>query len=347
MRLSNRLPSFVLVPILFALPAAAQTSVELFREDFESGAARWTMEGFWHLALEGSTCAAEPFPSGTHAAWYGQRLGPGACSYDGFYWDFLHLSLSTPIPLPESSPSTLRFESRSSIEDDPFWDTRTVEISSDGGTTWLEVFRNQTVTEPWSSYSVDLSPFAGETILVRFVFWVGDGVGNDDLGWIVDDVVVESTSDYPVSCLGDGSATACPCGNSSSSADQAGCRNSQGTPGALRATGVASLSNDTLRLWGSGMTNTTALYYQGASLVNGGAGHVYGDGLNCTGGPIRRIGSTTNVAGDSSVGDSISVRGQVAVPGTRWYQARYRNASNFCTPATFNSTNQVRVDWTL
>src|SRR5262249_34007430 len=99
-------------------------------------------------------------------------------------------------------------------------------------------------------------------------------------------------------------------------------------------------------LWGSGMTSTTVLYFQGASLVNGGSGAVYGDGLNCTGGPIRRLGSTLNVCGDSSLGGPISVPRPGTSPGSRWYQARYRNAANFCTPATFNSTNQVRVDWT-
>ena len=346
MHLSNRLPSFVFLSLLFAPPAAAQTTVELFREDFESGAARWTLEGYWRLVAEGGTCATEPYPSGTHAAWYGQHFDWG-CNYDGFWWEFLHLSLTTPIPLPASSPSTLRFESRSSIQDDVSWDTRTIEISPDGGTTWVEVFRDQATSEPWTTYSIDLSAYAGQTIQLRFVFWVGDSIGNDGLGWLVDDVVIESTSNYPVSCFGDGSATACPCGNASAPSDLAGCLNSQGTAGALRATGVASLANDSLSLWGSGMTSTTVVYYQGASLVNGGAGHVYGDGLNCTGGPIRRIAATTNIAGDSSFGSAISARGQVTAPGTRWYQARYRNAASFCTPATFNATNQVRVDWTL
>jgi len=346
MRRSTGLVSFVLVPILFAASAPAQTPVELFREDFESGTARWSLEGMWHLDVESSTCQAGSFPSGTHAMWYGQQMGWG-CSYNGFFWQFLHMSLTTPIPLPASGTSTLRFESRSRIQDDISWDTRTVEISPNGGTSWVEVFRDQLNYESWTRYAIDLTPYAGATIQVRFVFWVGDEIGNEELGWLVDDVVVESTSGYPVACFGDGSATACPCGNSSSSSELAGCQNSLGTAGALRATGVASLANDSLTLWGSGMTSTTVLYFQGSSLVNGGSGFVYGDGLNCTGGPLRRLGLTTNVCGDSSLGNSISVRGQVTAPGTRWYQARYRNTTNFCTPATFNATNQVQVAWTL
>ncbi len=347
MRLSNRLPWFVFLSFLTASPALAQTTVELFREDFESGASRWMMEGFWHVDVESGTCQPGAFPSGTHAAWYGQKLSSG-CTYDGYWSDFLHLTSSTLIPLPASGASTLSFWSRSDVESDTFWDTRTAEIWSDTDGSWTEVFRVQPANEPWTLHTIDLSAYAGRSIRLRFVFWAGDSWDNDNPGWLVDDVVVTSTSDYPVSCLGDGSATPCPCGNASAPSQFAGCLNSQGTPGALRATGVASLANDSLRLWGSGMTNTTVAYYQGGSLVNGGAGHVYGDGLNCTGGPIRRLGTATNLVGDSSVplqGDQISVRGQVTSPGTRWYQARYRNTPSFCTTATFNSTNQVRVDW--
>jgi hypothetical protein len=37
----------------------------------------------------------------------------------------------------------------------------------------------------------------------------------------------------------------------------------------------------------------------------------------------------------------------VTAPGTRWYQVWYRNAAGFCTPATFNLSNAVRVDWSV
>jgi hypothetical protein len=57
----------------------------------------------------------------------------------------------------------------------------------------------------------------------------------------------------------------------------------------------------------------------------------------------------TNVNGASSYPGSadptLSVRGMVAAPGTRHYQARYRNAVAFCTPDTFNTTSGVTVAW--
>ena len=48
------------------------------------------------------------------------------------------------------------------------------------------------------------------------------------------------------------------------------------------------------------------------------------------------------VAGDPS----LSAGGLVSTPGTRTYQAWYRNAAPFCTAATFNLTNGVEIVWT-
>lgn len=150
-------------------------------------------------------------------------------------------------------------------------------------------------------------------------------------------------------CFGDGGATACPCGNSSAVGARAGCSNSLGTAGALRGRGEASLSTDTFALDGSGMTNTSALYFQGANLTNGGAGVAFGDGIKCTNGPFVRLATKANAAGASTYpasGDaSVSVRGLVGAPGVRRYQVRYRNVASFCTPEPFNYTNGVEVVW--
>jgi hypothetical protein len=71
--------------------------------------------------------------------------------------------------------------------------------------------------------------------------------------------------------------------------------------------------------------------------------------LRCAGGTIIRLGTKLNTAGTSSypvAGDlSVSVRGNVAAPGVRNYQAWYRNAAAFCTPSTFNLTNGYSVTW--
>jgi len=153
-----------------------------------------------------------------------------------------------------------------------------------------------------------------------------------------------------VVCAGDGSATACPCGNSSPAGSGAGCLHSLGTGGRLNATGIARLSHDTVKLAGTSMTDAAVLYFQGTSTVNGGAGATFGDGLRCVGGSIVRLAIKSNVGGSSlypESGDpSLHLRGAVTAPGERFYQAWYRNAAAFCTAQPFNLTNAVKVVWT-
>lgn len=147
-------------------------------------------------------------------------------------------------------------------------------------------------------------------------------------------------------CTGDGSSSACPCANESPAAARAGCLHSGGVGGALRARGRASLSADSLHLDGSGMPNGSLLYFQGTQEL---APFVFGDGLKCTGGALIRLRTLFNVGGASTYpevgGPLLSAQGHVSAPGTRYYQARYRNSANFCTSASFNYTNGVAVVW--
>jgi hypothetical protein len=150
-------------------------------------------------------------------------------------------------------------------------------------------------------------------------------------------------------CFGDGSGTACPCGNDSPAGGQAGCLSSVLTGGKLTGSGAPSLSADGLHLNGSQMPNSSVLYFQGTTQVAGGAGAAFGDGLRCAGGSVIRMGTVMNTGGasifPSAGGVPISVKGHVLAPGTREYQAWYRNSAPFCTSAVFNSTNAVRVSW--
>lgn len=152
-------------------------------------------------------------------------------------------------------------------------------------------------------------------------------------------------------CLGDGSATPCPCSNSSASAEQAGCRNSFGVGGRVRAQGTSSLTSDTFALITSAMPNSPCLYFQGTMAIGAGAGAVFGDGLRCAGGTVVRLGTKSNVGGTSqypSVGDpSVSVGGSIGGAGTRTYQVWYRNSAAFCTTSTFNLSNGLLVNWSV
>lgn len=153
-------------------------------------------------------------------------------------------------------------------------------------------------------------------------------------------------------CFGDGTGTACPCGNFG--APGRGCANSVDPQGGwLRATGVASVTADSATLVGSGMPLlASCLYFQGSTT----ASVAFGDGLRCVGGSVVRLGTKANVGGSSSFpapGDpSISARSATYTPpqplsagATRYYQGWYRNSSGYCTPATFNLTNGVTLVW--
>lgn len=162
------------------------------------------------------------------------------------------------------------------------------------------------------------------------------------------DVVVVQEREQAVSfCFGDGSGSLCPCGNGAAGRD---CPNSANPTGAgLVASGDASLASDTIALQGFGMLNGPALYYQGTTQVNAGQGSVFGDGLQCAGGSLIRLGTKMNVSGTSQYpvgGDaSVSVKGSIVSPGTRTYQVWYRNSASFCTISTFNLTNGLEVIW--
>jgi len=162
---------------------------------------------------------------------------------------------------------------------------------------------------------------------------------------------VPSASGSPVTafCFGTG-GTACPCANAGLAGN--GCASSVNANGAnLASSGTPSIAADTLALIGSGMPNSSALYFQGTAQQNGGLGSVFGDGLRCAGGSTIRLGTKINAGGGSQYpvgGDpTVSVRGANAAGNVRTYQIWYRNAAAFCTSDTFNLSNGLSVTWQL
>jgi hypothetical protein len=213
----------------------------------------------------------------------------------------------------------------------------------------------------WRTMDGGVAAGAGTTYAGSFaVLDMGDGHGGDLYvgGHFVQAGMTESSNlgvwrscggDATTFCYGDGSGAACPCGNASAVGDRAGCLSSLGIGGTLRVHGRASLGDDTLVLEGGSMPNSSVLYFQGANVINGGAGVVFGDGVKCTSGPFVRLGTKSNVDGASvypgAADPMLSVRGMITTAGTRHYQARYRNSAPFCTPDTFNYTSGVSVAW--
>ncbi|MFO1010690.1 MAG: PQQ-dependent sugar dehydrogenase [Planctomycetota bacterium] len=159
----------------------------------------------------------------------------------------------------------------------------------------------------------------------------------------------DGAPNYCLFCNGDGASTPCPCGDAGLTGN--GCPNSVHAEGGhLGALGLAQVSNDSLVLDANHLPTSTALFFQGTDPENGGAGTVLGDGLLCVGGSLIRLRtkpiSASGVSFPEPGDPSVSVRGLVPAAGaTRNYQLWYRNAASWCTPATFNTTNAVRVLW--
>ncbi|MBK7875881.1 MAG: FG-GAP repeat protein [Planctomycetes bacterium] len=217
--------------------------------------------------------------------------------------------------------------------------------------------------EVWSGRTGQLLfAVTGDTPQDRFGLAVsGAGDANfDELG----DIVVASLEGERVGiyridragvpyCFGDGAWTGCPCANFSLPGQEAGCQNSRNAGATLAAVGTPSVANDTVRFLGGHMPGGSTVVFFQATDTDGGTGELFGDGLLCLGGTFLRLGTrtignqgTVAFGADVPASPTIAYRGQVpATGGTRYYQARYRNSANFCSPATFNTTSALRLDW--
>lgn len=153
-------------------------------------------------------------------------------------------------------------------------------------------------------------------------------------------------------CFGDGTGTACPCGNSG--AARSGCANSSAASGArLVASGRASVTDDTLTLLVRDLAPATiAAVFQGDATLGLGLGVPFGDGLRCAGGNLVRLGNRAVPSGTLSFGHTVAGDPDVSIAGlvptggaVRHYQVLYRDTAIFCGAATFNQTNGLTVPW--
>lgn len=170
-----------------------------------------------------------------------------------------------------------------------------------------------------------------------------------DVRW---DVFVRECLDEVFTPYCFGTKEACPCGNDPG--ELAGCANSQSETGAvLAATGLSSVGGDTLTLSVQGAPSFAAvLFIQGDATVSSDLGVPFGDGLRCTGGALLRLGLRGATNGAASLGAGILGDPLVSVIGalthadvTRYYQAMYRDSAEYCSAATINFSNGIRVRW--
>lgn len=154
-------------------------------------------------------------------------------------------------------------------------------------------------------------------------------------------------------CLGDGTGSPCPCGNSG--APGHGCENSSTTGGALlTATGHTSPDNVVLIATGEKPTATT-IFLCGTTA---GGPFIFGDGLRCVAGQLKRLAAKPATGGavafpeggEPTISARLVTLGAPIVPGThRFFMTYYRDPDPvFCaTPpgGTFNGSNAVDILW--
>jgi hypothetical protein len=161
---------------------------------------------------------------------------------------------------------------------------------------------------------------------------------------------VPASAQFTPYCFGDGTGAACPCANPGAAGN--GCANFLNVNGAnLTATGLPSLSNDTMLLTLTGATtSTTARFFQATLPWNYPNGLPIWDGLRCINGVVIVLKNATASGGSAmypvSTDLPISIKGQIFGVGiTRYYQCRYQDPNVYCTPALFNMTNAVSAVW--
>ncbi len=260
MQLTASLP---LLPVLFALllsPRARAQQV-IFFDDFENGLGQWTTTGIWNEEAESDPCGAQvaPFPSSSRAAWYGR---PATCSFD-FETQASTLTLTTPVEIPIWADEVeLSFWSYEEAECDSCgWDWRFVYVSPDAGQSWYHVGQG-TVQHTWYEKTIDLSPYWGQSILLRFEFDPVDTRLNDFLGWFIDDVSIRAEG-----CVD-------PTNYCATSP------NSAGAGAVISGRGVPSIGQNYFKVSADGApAGQFGLFYYGSVPMSA----PFGDGLRCVG----------------------------------------------------------------
>jgi subtilisin family serine protease len=167
--------------------ALPPTSV-VFHDDMEHGPGGWTtmrdgLDDLWHQTTRA-------WNSPNHSWWCGIEAtgdyNTGNAIRNGL--------VSPPIDLRGAvSPATLEFAE--TFETEFGWDQCGVQVRGDQDSMWFALRPPPTGSSGgWRLTSLDLSPWVGHVVRIRFYFDTVDGIGNNFPGWFVDDVTVTSAA---------------------------------------------------------------------------------------------------------------------------------------------------------
>ncbi|MBX3377704.1 MAG: S8 family serine peptidase [Phycisphaeraceae bacterium] len=177
---------------LYSTSVGAVTTSTIFAADFEQALpAGWTTTGLWHTSNTATACSPSGTPcAGPWAAYYG--IEPPATSSCTFNAGATNNGLLSAPPIaipavPSGGSVTLTFCSALITENQSSWDKAEVLINGN------PVFRAPD-SAAWTTQTVNLTSFAGQTINLAFRFDTVDNVSNNFRGWHVDDVRITATT---------------------------------------------------------------------------------------------------------------------------------------------------------
>ena len=161
--------------------------IVLFEEDFESGLQGWTTSGLWHAQSQ-TSCVTPSAISPTTVAAYGRE---SSCTYDTGSHTIGNLTIEQAVIIPSGIDWVeLRWWDSLETEDDSGgeYDRYAVRILGEGEQDWIDVQTGTLSRAAWSQQVVDLSPFIGQSVRIRFYFDSVDDQHNGFRGWYIDDV---------------------------------------------------------------------------------------------------------------------------------------------------------------
>jgi hypothetical protein len=284
-----------------------------------------------------------------------------------------------------NSATALRFDDLSAVENSGFQSQDQVQPSVDSDGAFYAVSYSEQFSTSTTDYDIYISSFSDTASAInlleahqnlaftaspeRFpqmtsrhsggasspryaIVWSKEfsATDHDIYGGLYDELLSE------VTCLpGTNGVMACPCANPGTGSS--GCNNSAATGGAvLTSTGAASITADSLVFHTSAEKPTaTSIVLQGTANLPAGA--VFGQGVRCAAGTLKRLyvkaasgGSITAPSGaDLSVSSRSAMLGDVISAGqVRFYLVYYRDPivlGGCPATSTFNATQGLQVAW--
>gem|GEM_PF-6386625 len=187
----------------------------IYLEDFENGLNGWTIE---QIEGDGTTWGIYSQSSGydygisgstifnSNFLGIGERCAGAGAEYYGAYecnfWEEHSQVISPPILLPTSDIITLEFDSWTNNESgEPeycgggYYDVEYVEVSSDNGNSWNllgncpeDGLQNVDSDATFRHFSMDLTPYSNQTILLRLRYDTADNCCGPGEGWYIDNL---------------------------------------------------------------------------------------------------------------------------------------------------------------